>query len=37
LNGNPAGVIYTVNPQKFVVLPNSAGPVLSTFVRGSIN
>ena len=37
LNGNPAGVIYTINPQKFVVLPNSAGPVLSTFVRGSIN
>jgi hypothetical protein len=37
LNGNPAGVIYTVNPQKFVVLPSSAGPVLSTFVRGSIN
>jgi hypothetical protein len=37
LNGNPAGVIYTVNPQKFVVLPNSAAPVLSTFVRGSIN
>ena len=43
LNGNPAGVIYTVTPQKFVLLPNSAfppdpaGPVLSTFSRGSIN
>jgi hypothetical protein len=43
LNGNPAGVIYTVTPQKFVLLPNSAfppdpaGPVLSTFSRGSLN
>jgi hypothetical protein len=37
LNGNPAGVIYTVTPQKFVVLPNSASPVLSTFSRGSLN
>jgi hypothetical protein len=37
LNGSPAGVVYAVSPQKFVVLPNNSGPVLSTFVRGSIN
>jgi hypothetical protein len=37
LNGSPAGVIYAVTPQKFVVLPNNAGPVLSTFARGSLN
>jgi hypothetical protein len=37
LNGSPAGVIYVVSPQKFVVLPSSSGPVLSTFVRGSTN
>jgi Putative Ig domain len=37
LNGSPAGVIYVVSPQKFVVLPNTSGPVLSTFTRGSTN
>ena len=37
LNGSPAGVVYAVSPQRFVVLPNTAGPVLSTFTRGSTN
>ncbi len=37
LNGNPAGVIYVVSSQKFIVLPSSTGPVLSTFARGAIN
>ena len=37
LTGGLSGVIYTVSPQKFVVLPNGAAPVLSTFARGSIN
>ncbi len=37
LNGSPAGIVYAVSPQKFIVLPNSAAPVLSTFTRGSTN
>ena len=35
LNGSPAGITYSVSPQKFVLLPNTSGPVLSTFTRGS--
>ena len=37
LNGSPAGVIYIISSQKFIVLPSSTGPVLSTFARGAIN
>jgi Putative Ig domain len=37
LNGSPAGIVYVVSPQKFVVLPNTTGPILSTFVRGTTN
>jgi hypothetical protein len=35
LNGSPAGITYSVSPQKFVVLPNTSGPILSAFTRGS--
>jgi hypothetical protein len=37
LNGSPAGIIYVVSPQKFVVLGNGTSPVLSAFVQGSLN
>jgi len=37
LNGSPAGIIYVVSPQKFVLLPNGVSPILSTFTRGSAN
>ncbi len=37
LNGSAAGITYTVSPQKFVLLPNSSAPILSTFTRGSTN
>ena len=37
LNGSPAGIVYVVAPQKFVLLPDGASPVLSTFALGSTN
>jgi hypothetical protein len=37
LNGSPAGVIYVVSPVQFVLLPNNASPVLSTFALGLTN
>jgi hypothetical protein len=37
LNGSPAGIIYVVSSQKFIVLPSGIRPVLSTFVRRSID